>query len=154
MVFYDFNCFTFFSGYFCYEFWLDILRRSLLFTYIEINPPLKATGLFKYERHLKRCKALIQAWTNLINCTHFFFFSRARGGGGGGQFYLCSRLGMQDMSSQKQGGYSIEEQLETLIFVLHYLNKTLSFCDEAFAVSGSHLIHIPLISVLIIGSDN
>ena len=37
------NCFALLPGYFWYEFWCVILRRSLSFTYVEINLHLKTT---------------------------------------------------------------------------------------------------------------
>ena len=62
----------------------------------------------------------------------------------GVQFYLRARLGTQKMVGKNQNVCLIKRQLETLLFVLFYLNRTCSFhfkcfsikslCNEAFVV--------------------
>ena len=78
---------------------------------------------------------LYQGWTNFFLGTRLF----------GTQFYLRDRSGTYKMSAQNQSVRTIEIQLETLIFVLYYLNNACSFhfkcasikkffCNETFVV--------------------
>ena len=61
-------------------------------------------------------QAMLKPWPEQIYFTAPYF--------SGAQFYLRVRLGTQKMEVQTQSVRQIKKQLETLCFVLYYLNTT------------------------------